>query len=73
MAWFLEVLILGLKGGIVSALKLALIIVPIMIFIELLKAFNVLEKLYFILGPLLKLLKLPKEAALPQDGRQPLS
>lgn len=65
MEFILDTAIDGLVGSLRSMAIIAMIIIPIMVFIEILRAYSVLEKTYFILQPLLKLYKLPKEAALP--------
>lgn len=65
MEFVLDTAIMGLFASLKSVGKIAMIVIPIMVFIEILKAYSVLEKIYFVLEPLLKFLKLPKEAALP--------
>ena len=65
MEFILETAINGLLGSLRSVLMIALIIIPIMILIEILRVYSVLEKTYFMVEPLIKLYKLPKEAALP--------
>ncbi len=65
MEFILETLMAGLSGSLKSVAKIAMIIIPIMVVIEILKAMSILEKIHFLLEPLLKLFKLPKEAALP--------
>ncbi|KUO49934.1 MAG: hypothetical protein APF76_01830 [Desulfitibacter sp. BRH_c19] len=65
MEFILETALAGLSGSLKSVSKIAMIIIPIMVVIEVLKALSILEKIYFLIEPLLKLFKLPKEAALP--------
>ncbi|WP_028309182.1 nucleoside recognition domain-containing protein [Desulfitibacter alkalitolerans] len=65
MEFVLETAANGLFGSLRSVAKIAMIVIPIMVFIEILKAYSVLEKIYFVLEPLLKLFRLPREAALP--------
>jgi hypothetical protein len=65
MEWFFTVFLNGLSGSISSVIKIALVVIPVMIFIEVLRAIKILEKIYFVAEPLLKIFKLPKEAAMP--------
>lgn len=65
MEFILDTAINGLFGSLKSVGKIAMIVIPIMVFIEVLKAYSVLEKIYFVIEPLLKLFRLPREAALP--------
>lgn len=65
MEFIYETFLSGLSGSLKSVTKIAMIIIPIMVIIEVLKALSILEKFYFLLQPLLKIFKLPKEAALP--------
>lgn len=59
--WLLDTV----KGCFESIFKLVLIVVPLMILIEFLKEFQVINRLAPILHPMLKLLRLPKEIVLP--------
>jgi len=65
MEFVLNTAINGLLGSLKGVAKIAMIVIPIMILIEILKAFSVLEKIYFVLEPLLSLFRLPKEAGFP--------
>lgn len=60
-----NVLVSGLKKGWHSFLSITLLIVPISLFVALLEWSGILYKMNFILDPLMKLLNLPGEAALP--------
>ena len=59
--WLIETI----KGCFFSILKLVLIVLPLMILIEFLKEFKVINKLAPLFLPLLKLLRMPKESVLP--------
>jgi len=59
--WLLDTL----KGCILSILKLVLIVIPLMVMIEFLKELRVVNRLAPIFLPVLKILRLPKEAVLP--------
>lgn len=65
MEFILDILIDGLTGSLKGVAQIAIIVIPLMIVMELLKEFSVLDKIYFLFNPLLKLFKLPKEAAMP--------
>lgn len=54
-----------IKGCLWSILKLVLIVIPLMVIIEFLKELRVINRLAPIFLPVLKLLRLPKEAVLP--------
>ncbi|MEL7568517.1 MAG: nucleoside recognition domain-containing protein [Dehalobacterium sp.] len=59
--WLLDTI----KGCILSILKLVLIVIPLMVIIEFLKELRVVNRLTPIFLPVLKILRLPKEAVLP--------
>ncbi|MDD2497068.1 MAG: nucleoside recognition domain-containing protein [Desulfitobacteriaceae bacterium] len=59
--WVLDVL----KGSISSAIMVALIVIPLMVAIEFLKHWDIIKKIAPIFHPVLKALRLPKEAVFP--------
>jgi hypothetical protein len=61
----LEILREATVGSLVSVLQIALIVIPLMILIEIIKDMNWLSYLSQILTPLTRWMKLPGEAALP--------
>lgn len=61
----LEIIREALTGSLISVLQIALIVIPLMILIEIIKAMNWLSYLSRVLAPLTRWMKLPGEAALP--------
>jgi len=61
----LAVLREALVGSLSSVLQIALIVIPLMIFIEIIKDLNLLDYLTAIIAPLTRWMKLPREAGLP--------
>jgi len=55
----------ALLGSLSNVLQIALIVIPLMIFIEIMKDLNWLSYLTAILAPLTRWMKLPREAGLP--------
>ncbi len=61
----LEILTEGIIGSIISIGRIALIMVPVLVSIELARYFKLLEKVAQKTGPMLRFLTLPPEAAFP--------
>ncbi|MGB4017937.1 MAG: nucleoside recognition domain-containing protein [Syntrophomonadaceae bacterium] len=61
----LEILWEALGGSLISVLQIALIVIPLMVLIEIIKDMNWLSLLSRTLEPLTRWMKLPGEAALP--------
>lgn len=59
----MSVLVEGLSGGLLSVLKIALIIFPLMIIMEIAKDFNLLDKFGNICQPITKCIGASKESA----------
>lgn len=55
----------GLTGGVLSILRITLLLVPVMVVIELARHFNILEVVSTKIQGCLRFLTLPKEAAFP--------
>ncbi|MGI6452313.1 MAG: nucleoside recognition domain-containing protein [Syntrophomonadaceae bacterium] len=62
---FAEILIEGLQGSLHTIGQIALIVIPLMVFIEIFKDMDLLHRLTSILSPLTKGMGLPAEARLP--------
>lgn len=55
----------ALAGSLKSVGQIALIVIPLMVFIELFKEFKLLDKVTFIAYPVTRIIGLPREASLP--------
>lgn len=61
----LTVILEALRGSITSVLQIAAIVIPLMIFIEILKDVNILDRLVKLFAPFTNFLGFSKSAALP--------
>jgi hypothetical protein len=62
---FWEIMAEALKGSLGTILKIALFVIPLMVFMELLKAANLIDRLAEIISPLARVLGMSKEASMP--------
>lgn len=61
----IEDLLKSFWGSLENLLDLAIIIIPLLIFIEILKEIGIIDRFGKLFSPLMKLLKLPKDSILP--------
>jgi len=61
----LTVILEALRGSITSVLQIAAIVIPLMVFIEILKDVNILDRLVKLFAPFTNFLGFSKSAALP--------
>lgn len=62
---FLEIFVEAMTGSLRSIIQMACFIIPIMIFIEVLRDLNVLHRFAGLFSPLARLYRMPAEACLP--------
>lgn len=55
----------ALSGAVLSVLQIAAFVIPIMVFIEILRDINVLDRFSSFFHPFVRIFRMPKEACLP--------